>query len=86
MHVEMDYRGIAALVIAVALGTTLVLGVAGLAISGHAIGEAGSQALTAIGGALVGALAAYMSGSPKPPSEEPPAPPPSTAITSGGNP
>jgi membrane associated rhomboid family serine protease len=57
-----DYRGLAALVLAVALGLTLVLGVAGVMVTGNPLTEFGAKALTAIGGALVGALAGYMLG------------------------
>jgi len=57
---EPDYRGIAALVIAIcgALGIFLVIPVAVLL--GMTIGEIGSQVVVALGGALVGAFSVYM--------------------------
>lgn len=72
----MDYRGVAAVVVAVALGATLVIGIGGVAWSGRPFSDAGGEALVAIGGALVGALAGYLAGrqsngSGKPPSEKP---------------
>jgi hypothetical protein len=58
----MDYRGIAALVIALALGLTMVLSIAGLIFWNRPLGEKGAEALIAIGGAMVGMLASYIGG------------------------
>lgn len=58
----MDYRGIAAIVIAVALGLSLVTAVAGSVVTGRPIGDKGLEVIAVIGGALVGALAGYMAG------------------------
>jgi hypothetical protein len=57
---ELDYRGIAALVIAVcaAFGIFVVLPLA--VIMGMSLGEFGSQVVVALGGALVGAFSVYM--------------------------
>jgi hypothetical protein len=59
---EPDYRGLAALVLATALGLMLVIGVGAPSLSGQPLGEVGSQALTAIGGAIVGLLAGFIAG------------------------
>jgi hypothetical protein len=55
-----DYRGLAALTIAVcgAVGLFLVIPIAVLL--GWSLGEIGSQVVVALGGALVGSLATYM--------------------------
>lgn len=58
----MDYRGIVALIIAISVGATLILGIGGLAWWGKPLTEAGGEALVALGGALVGALAGYIAG------------------------
>jgi hypothetical protein len=57
---EPDYRGLAALVIAVsgAFGIFVVVPLAVL--MGYTLGEAGSDVMIALGGALVGAFAVYM--------------------------
>lgn len=59
---EPDYRGLAALVLAVALGLMLVIGVGIPSFLGRSLGDAGNQALTAIGGAIVGLLAGFIAG------------------------
>jgi hypothetical protein len=59
---EPDYRGLAALVLAVSLGLMLVIGIGVPAFLGRPLGEVGSQALTAIGGAIVGLLAGFIAG------------------------
>jgi len=59
---EPDYRGLAALVLAVALGLMLVIGVGIPSFLGRSLGETGNQALTAIGGAIVGLLAGFIAG------------------------
>lgn len=57
---EPDYRGLAALVIAVcaAIGIFIALPVGILL--GMSLGEIGSQVVVALGGALVGAFSVYM--------------------------
>jgi hypothetical protein len=57
---EPDYRGLAALIIAVcaAVGIFIVLPIA--IIMGMTLGEFGSQVVVALGGALVGAFSVYM--------------------------
>jgi hypothetical protein len=57
-----DYRGLAAVVIAIALGCTLVVGILSVAWRGHPLSEQGSDALIAIGSALAGALSTYIGG------------------------
>lgn len=56
----MDYRGIAAVIVAFALGLTLVIGIGGGVWLGRSLGESGGDALVALGGAMVGALAGYL--------------------------
>jgi len=57
-----DFRGLAAVIIAVALGTVLILGVLSVAWRGRPLSEQGSDVLIAIGGALSGALSTYIGG------------------------
>jgi hypothetical protein len=59
---NIDYRGLSAVIIAAALGLALVIGVSELAFTHRILGEAGSEVLIAVGGALVGALAGYIGG------------------------
>jgi hypothetical protein len=56
----MDYRGMAAVIIAIGLGATLVGGIVAVGVAGRTFSEVGGQAMIAIGGALAGALAAYL--------------------------
>ena len=78
----MDYRGIAALIIAASLGAMLVIRVLGMVLWNSTMSEAGASAVTAVGGALVGALTAYMINRPP----NPPEPPSQTPIQSPPNP
>jgi hypothetical protein len=57
-----DYRGIAAVILAASVGLTMVLATAAAGFSGRVLSEAGSEALIAIGGAAVGALAGWIAG------------------------
>jgi len=58
---EPDYRGVAALIIAIcgALGIFIIVPV-GLIYWKMTLGEAGSEVLIALGGVFVGAFATYM--------------------------
>jgi hypothetical protein len=58
----MDYRGVAAVILAGSIGLTLVISAAAVGFAGRALSEAGSEALIGIGGALIGALAGYIAG------------------------
>lgn len=58
----MDYRGVVALIIAVSVGGALIVGIGGLAWQGRPLSETGGEALVALGGAMVGALAGYIAG------------------------
>lgn len=58
----MDYRGIAAVILATGIGLTLVIGAAAVGFWGRAMSDVGGQAMIAIGGAIVGALAGYIVG------------------------
>jgi hypothetical protein len=58
----MDYRGIAAIILATSIGLTLIIGAAAVGFWGRAMSEVGGQAMIAIGGAIVGALAGYVTG------------------------
>lgn len=58
----MDYRGISAIIIAVALGLALLVAIAGSIVTGRPISEKGLEVIAVIGGALVGALAGYIAG------------------------
>lgn len=57
-----DYRGISALILAIAIGLTFIIGMGAIAIWGRPIGETGGEALIALGGAVVGLLAGYIAG------------------------
>jgi hypothetical protein len=57
---EPDYRGLAALVIAVCGAVGLFLAIPAAVILGWSLGEIGAQVVVALGGALVGSLATYM--------------------------
>lgn len=57
-----DYRGLAALILAVAIGTTLIVATIGVAMAGRSLSEVGGEAMVALGGAIVGALAGYIAG------------------------
>jgi len=59
--VKLDHRGIIAIILATAIGLVLVLAVAGAVFSGRAMSEFGRDVLLALGGAIVGALAGYLS-------------------------
>ncbi len=59
---NIDYRGLAAAIIATSLGLAIVISVTGLAWRDRPLQESGRDALIAIGSALVGALAGYMGG------------------------
>jgi hypothetical protein len=56
----MNYRGIAAVILAISLGVAVVAAVVGLAWRDKPMAEVGGQVLLAIGSAMVGALATYM--------------------------
>jgi hypothetical protein len=56
----MDYRGAAAVIVAIGIAATLIIGVGAVGFAGRTFSEVGGQALIAIGGALAGALAAYL--------------------------
>jgi hypothetical protein len=58
----LDYRGVAAVILAASIGLTLVIGAAAVGFWGRAMSEVGGQAMIAIGGAIVGALAGYVTG------------------------
>lgn len=57
-----DYRGLIGLVLAVALGLMLVIGVTGAAWYGRPLTDAGRELIVALGGAIVGALAGFLGG------------------------
>jgi hypothetical protein len=59
---DLDYRGLAAIIIAVALGSTLVIGVLSVAWRGRALSQQGTDVLIAIGSALAGSLSTYIGG------------------------
>jgi hypothetical protein len=61
MH-KFDYRGIAALIIALSLGATMILGMIGLIWHGKDLGERGLNAFIAIGSGLAGGVAGYIGG------------------------
>jgi hypothetical protein len=63
----MNYRGIAAIIIAGTVGGALLATVIGLAVMDRQLGEVGGDALIALGGALVGALATYLGQQQEPP-------------------
>ena len=58
---RLDHRGIIAIILATAIAMVLVLAVAGAVLSGRAMSEFGRDVLLALGGAIVGALAGYLS-------------------------
>ena len=64
---EPDYRGIAALVIAVCGALGIFLIIPGAVLLGMSLGEIGSQVVVALGGALVGAFSVYMGMKDRPP-------------------
>lgn len=57
-----DYRGLAALILAIAIGLTFVIATGSLAWAGKSFSDVGGEALVALGGAVVGALAGYITG------------------------
>lgn len=57
-----DYRGIAALILAISIGATFVVATVSVAIAGRSLSDVGGEALVALGGAIVGALAGYITG------------------------
>lgn len=57
-----DYRGLAALILALAIGVTFVVATVGVALAGRSLSDVGGEALVALGGAIVGALAGYITG------------------------
>jgi hypothetical protein len=57
-----DYRGIAALILAASIGLTLIIATAAVGFAGRSMSEVGGQAMIAIGGAIVGALAGFIVG------------------------
>jgi hypothetical protein len=59
---DLDYRGLAAIIIASALGAVLIIGVLSVAWRGHALSQQGTDVLIAIGSALAGALSTYIGG------------------------
>lgn len=59
----MDPRGIAAIIVAIGIAGTLIIGAGAVAFAGRTLTDVGGQAMIAIGGAAVGALAAYLTSS-----------------------
>jgi hypothetical protein len=57
---EPDYRGLAALTIAICGALGIFLVIPGAVLMGMSLGEFGSQVVVALGGALVGAFSVYM--------------------------
>lgn len=57
----MNHRGIIAIILASAIALILIMGVAGAIWNGHQISDSGRELLLVLGGAIVGALAGFMS-------------------------
>jgi hypothetical protein len=55
-----DYRGICAVIIAISIGSCLVLTVLGLAWRDKQLTKEGGEVISAIGGVFVGSLLTYM--------------------------
>jgi hypothetical protein len=58
----LDYRGISAVIISLALGGTILLGAFGVVYHGKELGERGLNVFIALGSALAGGVAGYIGG------------------------